>query len=98
MGWRVSPSASPSTVRIFFPSIPDGEKRTGIDRLAVNIHGAGAAVSAIAGFLRPCQPEFSSQDLKQGPVRFDLETVGPVVDVKLDDASFNPAGNAASLR
>ena len=50
----------------------DGEQRAGLDRLAVEMHRARAAVGRVAADVRAGQPERLAQEVDQEQAGFDL--------------------------
>ena len=84
IGWRSSPSARPSIVVIVGAVGLDREHRARLDRPAVDVDGAGAALAGVAADVRAGQVEVLTQGLDEEPSRLDVELVGRPVDDERD--------------
>ena len=63
---------------------PDRELAAGVDRLAVQQHGAGAAFAAVAADLGAGEPQVIAQQFDQGPAIFDFDAMLDAVDGQFD--------------
>ena len=78
-GWSTSPFARPSIVWTSPSGDVDGEQQARVHGLAVEVHRAGAAESAVAHHLGARQVELVPQELEQGDAGADLDgLLGPV--------------------
>jgi hypothetical protein len=64
---------NPFDGRDLFPIRLNGEHEAGVDRLAVNEHGAGAAISNETAGLGAGEPELFADHLKKRLIRLDRE-------------------------
>src|SRR5262245_52901141 len=62
----------------------DGQRRAGIDRLAVHDHRAGAASGAVADPLGAGDVQIVAQRVEQRDARFDAHLLRGAVDVECD--------------
>ena len=62
----------------------DGEHHAALDRLPVELHGAGAAVAGVAADVRAGQVEVVADEVHQQPPGRDLALVGRAVDLDRD--------------
>ena len=84
IGWRSSPSARPSMVLIVGAVGLDGEHRAGLDRPAIDVDGAGAALAGVAADVGAGQVEILAQGLDEESSRLDVELVGRPIDDERD--------------
>ena len=59
-----------------------GQRQAGIDALAIDQHGAGAALAAVAALLGAGQVQHFAQRIEQGDARLDIELVLGAVDAQ----------------
>ena len=83
-GCSVSPSASPSTVRMFSAVGLDREHQAGADRLAVEDDGAGAADAVLAADMGAGLAAVVADRVDQGLARLDADRVRRAVDGQRD--------------
>ena len=68
---------------------PRGQMAAGIDRLAIEQHGAGAALAAVATDLGAGEVEMIAQSFGEGPAVFDFDGLRLAVDGQVNGGSRN---------
>jgi hypothetical protein len=71
----------------------DGEHRAGINRFAIEQHGAGAARRAVANFFRAGDVEPIAQRVEQCNARLDVQSFVLPIDLECD-GQFSGTANA----
>src|SRR5260221_10622068 len=66
------------------------ERQAGVDPLAVDVHGAGAALAVVAAFLGPGEGQGFAQAIGERGARIEAQRVLPCIDAQCE-------GNLASL-
>src|SRR5260221_6398660 len=66
------------------------ERQAGVDPLAVDVHGAGAALAVVAAFLGPGEGQGFAQAIEERGARIEAQRVLPCIDAQCE-------GNLASL-